>query len=225
MAKDHRLDLGRYVTNPFNEQGRIRKNLDFDDLFRAKPESGQYPWNPSRFTERDLLNRIRTKQRKLNPNLNFVSNAPFFDENAEVTPEYELFEGLGRFNRPMDYDFNEGRALTRQRPEQQPDFNPVWVDAYKLSPTVKPGKAAKNPMPRMRNPDPNNYLLLAAEKRVENESENNMSVAQIIKNKNMKRSLPSKKTEEKEGQKTANEAPEETNTKPTPAPPEAEAET
>lgn len=216
MAKDHRLDLGRYVTNPFNEQGLIRKNLDFDELFRAKPESGEYPWNPSRFTERDLINRVRAKQRRLNPDLNFVSNSPFFDNNEEVTPEYELFEGLGRFNRPDDYDFKEGRALTRQRPEQQPDFNPVWVEAYKLSPTIKPGRSAKNPMPRMRNPDPNGYLLIAAERRAENEVENNLSVAQLISSKSVGKEMPSKETEKKEGEKTAATSSEEAAPPPTP---------
>jgi hypothetical protein len=221
MAKDHRLDLGRYVTNPFNERGRIRKNLDFNELFRAKPDSGDYPWNPSRFTQRELINKVRSKQRRLNPTLNFVSNSPFFDTNTEVTSDYELFEGLGRFNRPNDYDFNEGRAMTRQRPEQQPDFNPVWVEAYKLSPTVKPGRAAKNPMPRMRNPDPNGYLLLAAENRAENENEGKMSIAQLLNDRTASKSLPSTKTEEEEGQKTANEASEEVTSKPAPPPAEA----
>lgn len=209
MAKDHRLDLGRYITNPFNEQGKIRKNLDFDELFRAKPEGGAFPWNPSRFTEKDLTNRVMTRKRRLNPELNFVSNSPFFDDNSEVTPEYELFEGLGRFNRPVDYDFNEGRANTVQRPENQPDFNPVWVQAYKLSPTLRPDKTAKNPMPRMRNPDPNGFLMAAAEKRAENESEGNMSISQLLDNKGVMKSLPPKPTEEKQGQETANEAPEE----------------
>lgn len=209
MAKDHRLDLGRYITNPFNEQGRIRKNLDFDELFRAKPESGNFPWNPSRFTERDLTNRVMTRKRKLNPTLNFVQNSPFFDDNSEVNSDYELFEGLGRFNRPMDYDFNEGRALTQQRPENQPDFNPTWVEAYKLSPTIKPGKSAKNPMPRMRNPDPNGYLLAMAEKRAENETEGKMSIAQLLDNKGVMKSLPPKETEDKQGQTTASESTEE----------------
>lgn len=209
MAKDHRLNLGRYITNPFNEQGKIRKNLDFDELFRAKPEGGAFPWNPSRFTQQDLTNRVMTRKRRLNPDLNFVSNSPFFDDNSEVTPDYELFEGLGRFNRPVDYDFNEGRANTPQRPENQPDFNPVWVQAYKLSPTVKPDKVAKNPMPRMRNPDPNGFLMAAAEKRAENEAEGKMSISQLLDNKGVMKSLPPKQTEERQGQETASEAPEE----------------
>jgi hypothetical protein len=209
MAKDHRLDLGRYVTNPFNRRGQIGKNLNFEELFRAKPDSGQYPWNPSRFTERDLTNRMMTRKRELNPELNFVQNSPFFDDNQEVNSQYELFEGLGRFNRPESYDFNEGRALTSQRPENQPDFNPVWVQAYRLSPTIKPGKSAKNPMPRMKNPDPNGYLMAMAETRVDNEAEGKMSISQLLDRKGVMKNLPSKGTEQYEGTKTADEAPEE----------------
>ena len=41
--KDHRLDLGRYVRNPFNRQGDIKKRLDFDDLFGSRATSGDYP--------------------------------------------------------------------------------------------------------------------------------------------------------------------------------------
>ena len=122
--KDHRLDLGRYVRNPFNRQGDIKKRLDFDDLFRSRATSGDYPWNPSRFTSQDLLKRSQTRKTKLNPDLNFVGNSPFFDGNENVSSDYELFEGLGRFNRPVDYDFDEGRAVTSQRPQDQPDFNP-----------------------------------------------------------------------------------------------------
>ena len=45
MAQDARLDLGRYLTNPFNRQGQIPRKLNFNDLFRAKPETGAAPWN------------------------------------------------------------------------------------------------------------------------------------------------------------------------------------
>ena len=110
MARDARLDLGRYIQNPFNRRGEVSKRLDFDDLFQSKSNSGEYPWNPSKFNERDLLKRAMTRKVTLNPDLNFVGNTPFFDDNSEVTPQYELFEGLGRFNRPEDYDFDEGRA-------------------------------------------------------------------------------------------------------------------
>ena len=144
--RDQRLDLGRYVRNPFNKRGDIGKQLDFHDLFKEKARSGQYPWNPDRFGTADLLKRQQTRKLKLNPDLNFVGNTPFFDENQEVTPDYELFEGIGRFNRPMDYDFASGRPLTPGRPENQPDFNPYWLEAYRISPTL----SLQTPSPRIQ---------------------------------------------------------------------------
>jgi hypothetical protein len=213
MAKDARLDLGRYIQNPFNRQGQIPKQLDFDELFRSKPDSGEYPWNPSRFESRDLLKRSMTRKQVLNPTLNFVGNSPFFDGNEEVTSEYELFDGLGRFNRPEDYDFDEGRARTKQRPQEQPDFNPQWVEAYKISPTLNPGKMAKNPMPRLRNPDPNGYLMALAERRVENEAEDKPSIAQLLDRKGVVKALP-KREEERDGETTADENEIETNVSP-----------
>ena len=200
--KDHRLDLGRYVRNPFNRQGDIKKRLDFDDLFRSKATSGDYPWNPSRFTSQDLLRRSQTRKTQLNPDLNFVGNSPFFDGNENVSSDYELFEGLGRFNRPMDYDFDEGRALTSQRPQNQPDFNPLWVEAYEMSPTVKPGQSAKNPMPRLRNPDPNGFLMAQAENRAEAEAEDKRSIAQLL-DEEEPQSKKKEKKEEREGEETA----------------------
>ncbi len=213
MAKDARLDLGRYIQNPFNNQGSITKRLDFDELFRSKPESGEYPWNPSRFESRDLLKRAMTRKTTLNPTLNFVGNSPFFDDNKEVTSEYELFEGLGRFNRPIDYDFNEGRARTAQRPQDQPDFNPQWMEAYKISPTLNPGKTARNPMPRLRNPDPNGYLMSMAEKRAESEVEDKPSIAQLLDRQGLIKSEQAK-AEDKQGEETADENEIDTNVSP-----------
>lgn len=210
--KDARLDLGRYIQNPFNRRGEIAKRLDFDDLFRAKPETGDYPWNPSRFDERDLLKRSMTRKVTLNPDLNFVGNTPFFDDN-DPNATYELFEGLGRFNRPEDYDFDEGRARTEQRPQQQPDFNPNWIEAYKLSPTLNPGKSAKNPMPRLRNPDPNGYLMAAAERRAENEVEDKPSIAQLLDRQGVIKEQQ-KSAEERQGQETVDEESVETNVSP-----------
>ena len=214
MAKDARLELGRYVSNPFNRQGQVSKKLDFHDLFRSKPATGDYPWNPSRFSERDLIKRMMTRKETLNPALNFVGNAPFFDGNENgVTPEYELFEGLGRFNRPEDYDFDEGRGKTAQRPQNQPDFNPQWMEAYKLSPTVNPGKMAKNPMPRLRNPDPQGYLMAIAEKRAENEVEDKPSISQQLDRQGLIKAQQAE-AEEKQGEQTANINETETNVSP-----------
>jgi hypothetical protein len=211
MAKDARLDLGRYIQNPFDKKGQIGKRLDFADLFRSKPETGAYPWNPSRFNQEDLLKRMMTRKITYNPDLNFAPNTPFFDDNSEVTPQYELFEGLGRFNRPEDYDFNEGRAKTMQRPQDQPDYRGEWIEAYKLSPTMNPGKMARNPMPRMKNPDPNGFLMKMAENRAENEVQDKLSIAQLLDRNGLIKSEPVK-TEEEQGEKTVTT--EETNTSP-----------
>lgn len=213
MAKDARLDLGRYVQNPFNRQGQITKRLDFNELFRSKPETGDYPWNPSRFTEQDLLKAMMTRKQNLNPDLNFISDSPFFDDNKQVNQNYELFEGLGRFDRPTDYDFNEGRPNTPQRPQDQPDFNPQWVEAYRLSPTLNPEKAAKNPMPRLKNPDPKGILMAMAEKRVSSETEDTPSIAQLLERKNTIIQEQTS-TEENQGEKTVDEEKVETNVSP-----------
>jgi len=197
MVKDARLELGRYLTNPFNESGRTVRQLNFNDLFASKPATGAPPWTPSRFKAEHLTNALQTRKATLNPRLRFVGNSPFFDDENQLDPkDYELFEGLGRFNRPEAYDFNEGRALTRNRPQNQPDFNPEWIEAYSVSPTINPGKRAKNPMPRMKNPDPNGYLMSIAEKRVENEAEDNVSVSQLLQRKDLN------VRQEKEGEET-----------------------
>jgi hypothetical protein len=95
MAQDARLDLGRYVQNPFNRQGQVSKKLDFHDLFASKPATGEYPWNPSRFSERDLMKRMMTRKETLNPALNFVGK--FIAEHSleginrttmSITPHY-----------------------------------------------------------------------------------------------------------------------------------------
>ena len=181
--RDSRLDLGRYITNPFNRRGDITKRLDFDDLFTAKAAQGEYPFNPSRFEAKDLTKRAMTRKMVENPGLNFAPNTPFFDNNEKVTPDYQLFEGLGRFNRAMDYDFETGRALTRQRPQDQPDFNPDWMRAYTVSPTIEPGKSFKNPMPRIKNPDPNGYIMERMDRRAENDVDGNKTVAQLLEEK------------------------------------------
>lgn len=212
MAKDARLDLGRYIQNPFDKNGQAAHRLDFGDLFRAKPETGEYPWNPSRFTERDLLKRMMTRKVTLNPTLSFTPNTPFFDGNEEVTEAYDMF-GLGRFNRPEDYDFDEGRARTPQRPQDQPDFNPNWIEAYKLSPTLNPSKAAKNPMPRLRNPDPRGFLMAMAEQRAKGEVEDTPSVAELLQRKDLVQQ-EQKSAEDKQGQTTATDNKTETNIAP-----------
>jgi hypothetical protein len=213
MAKDARLDLGRYVSNPFNRQGQVSKKLDFHDLFASKPATGDYPWNPSRFSERDLTKRMMTRKQILNPELNFVGNAPFFDDNTKVTSDYRVFDNLPTFDRPKDYDFEIGRGRTAQRPQDQPDFDPQWMEAYKLSPTINPAKMAKNPMPRLRNPDPQGYLMAMAEKRAENEVEDKPSISQLLDRQGLIKAQQAE-AEEKQGEQTANINETETNVSP-----------
>lgn len=105
----------------------------------------------------------------------------------------------------MDYDFEEGRPKTYQRPQDQPDFNPMWMKAYGISPSVDPGKSSKNPMPRLKNPDPNGYIMGQARGRAENEAEGNKSVAQLLaEQKSLPESKKEKveKKEEVQGEKT-----------------------
>mgnify|MGYP000470471144 CR=1 FL=1 len=193
--KDQRLELNRYISNPFDNKGRIASQLNFRELFRNKydTETGGSPWVPSRFTSEDLLKSIQNRKVTLNPRLNFVPNSPFWDTENQLPPEdYEMFAGLGRFKR-SDYDFENGRALTKTRPQEQPDFKDEWVEAYKLSPTINPGKRAKNPMPRTANWDPNGFIMSMAENRAKNEVEGNVSVAQLLADKKLN------PTEEQEG--------------------------
>jgi len=208
MVKDARFDLGRYVSNPFNKRGHIPKRLDFNELFVSKAKEGEYPWNPSRFGSSDLLKKAQSRKMTLNPELNFVGNSPFFDQDGEqMAPnDYEMFEGLGRFKRPFDYDFEEGRARTNKRPQTQPDFNPEWMEAYRLSPTLNPGEMSKNPMPRMRDPDPNGYLMAMAEQRAKSEVEDDPDISDLLARGNQVVSEQKTATEQKEGQETVEEA-------------------
>jgi len=168
MAKDHRLALDRYIRD---DTFRKKKVLNFDELFLSPASSGQYPWNPSRFTQADLLRKMMTRKLSLNPGLNFVGDTP---------DQYEVFAGLPNFNRVAEYSFTEGRALTAQRPEEQPGYNPLWADSYRLSPTIPPEKKIKNPMPRAADPDPRGFLMSSAVNQVKNEDQGKTSVADLL---------------------------------------------
>ena len=170
MAKDHRLELDRYLDYGKDLFSK-RKNLDFDDLFSVKADSGSAPWSLNRFDSTDLLRRIQTRKLQLNPGLQQVG-----DDGGEI----EVFAGIGRFNRDKDYDFVNGRANTNQRPEEQPGFNSLWGEYYSLSPALNPGKRASNPMPRAKNPDPKGYIMAQMETKAKNEMEGDKSVAQLL---------------------------------------------
>ena len=80
----------------------------------------------------------------------------------------------------------------------------LWMEAYKLSPTLEPSKAAKNPMPRLRNPDPRGFLMAMAEKRAEGEVKDTPSIAQLLERKDLVQKEQAS-AEEDQGQTTANE--------------------
>jgi hypothetical protein len=183
MGRDHRLDLGRYVSNPFDKRGKQLKKLNFNDLFSSKPEGGQYPWNPTRFTSEDLLRRMKTRKATLNPDLKNVGNSPYFKDGSKLAEGHELFEGIGRFNRQEQYDFTAGRPLTAQRPEDQPDFNPTWMKAFEISPTVNPDDKPKNPNPSYARPDPNGFIQMMAMSSVESNNSDDASISELLANK------------------------------------------
>jgi len=87
------------------------------------------------------------------------------------------------------------------------------MEAYKISPTLNPGKMAKNPMPRLRNPDPNGYLMTMAENRAENEIEDKPSIAQLLDRQGLIKTQQAN-AEVKQGEKTADEEDIETNVSP-----------
>lgn len=153
-----------------------KKNLNYADLFTVPATSFETPFSPGRFSETDIRKNIAARKLKLNPGLGFVEFKE--DEKGRVIPS-EVFAGIGGpFRRDQDYDFENGRPKTRQRPEDQPDYNPMWKEMYAYSPTVE--ERSENPMPRMANPDPKGRLMAQAESKAKNEVEDNKSIAQLL---------------------------------------------
>lgn len=189
MAKDSRLtDPNKYIES-VGPSFRTHKKIDYSDAFRAKAPEGEPPFNINRFGFKELTNKLVTRKLKYNPRLNFVGDQP---------EQYELFAGLGRFDNEREelYSFERGGANTPNVFTKAPDFKERWVEAYRLSPTLPPDKRVSNPMPRERNPDPRGYLMAAAEQRVENEMEGNVSVATLLEDR--REDEAGKKEKEKE---------------------------
>jgi alpha-D-ribose 1-methylphosphonate 5-triphosphate synthase subunit PhnI len=72
---------------------------------------------------------------------------------------------------------------------------------------------AKNPMPRLRNPDPNGYLMAMAEKRVESEAEDKPSIAQLLDRQGLIKKEQAQ-AEERQGEETVDAEQVETNVSP-----------
>ena len=174
MPRDSRLSNPSDYIDEVGQSFLKQKKIDYSDSFQAKSSEGEPPFNINRFGARELSNKLVTRKLALNPRLNFVGNQP---------EEYEVFAGLGRFDteRSELFDFDLGRARTKMNFTSAPDFKEQWVDAYRLSPTIKPDDKTSNPIPRLNNPDPKGYLMAAAENRAENEMDgNNVSVASLL---------------------------------------------
>lgn len=130
--------------------GNQNKKLSFKSQYELPATSQETPWITSRFGPQDLTKRVANRR------LNF-NDLNFLPEGQEVQG-YEMFPGRGRFDIYNDYDFAIGRPSTPNFPEQQPDFDPLWNEAYLSSPVIPPADKAKNPFPRQENPDPNGYV-------------------------------------------------------------------
>ena len=172
MPRDPRLNTADNAIKKVDSVFKKNSKIDYASSFKAKPS--QPPFDINRFDESDLRNKLLAKKQVQNPGLNFVSYNP---------RDFELFAGLGRFdtNRGELYSFENGGPNTRSRFTQTAEFNPMWAELYKVSPTIKPGDKVSNPFPRMKNPDPKGYIMAAAENRAENEYEENYSVAQLLR--------------------------------------------
>jgi|TARA_E500000305_G_scaffold44395_1_gene34445 hypothetical protein len=184
MPRDKRLsrpqDYLDEVDLFFRKGSKGLRKIDYEESFRAK--SDQPPFDINRFGKEELLNKITSKKPTLNRRLDFVDDPTSF----------ELFTGLGRFDNGRTseedpsmslYSFDEGRANTKLDFRQTPEYQAkgeLWKERYMLSPTISPGDRITNPMPRVANPDPKNYLLMTAKKRAENEMEGNLNVAQLL---------------------------------------------
>ncbi len=203
MPRDHRLSHLDETINDvaaFFRRGDNSK-IDYHTSFAAKARYGEPPFNTNRFESRDLQREIVNQKLVFNPGLGYVSS-------FEDPTKFEVFLGLGRFNRKEEYSFKEGKALTPMNFTQSPAYNPTWDELYKLSPTIPAEDKVSNPMPRITNPDPKGNLMASAQKRAENEVEDNKSVAQLLdkkgkdgkddKPKRKLRDVPKKKTSEKD---------------------------
>ena len=145
-------------------------NIDYADSFKKK--STEPPFTINRFDENDLRRKLQNKKPKLNPRLSFLT-----EENSQ---EFELFTGVGRFDSAKKdlYSFENGRPNTKQNFTQYPDYKPMWAELYFASPTVE--KSAKNPMPSVKNPDPQGIIMAKAESKAEKEVEGELSIAQLL---------------------------------------------
>ena len=191
MPFDSRLTKPEdYLKSASSQAGRKffkDKKVDYAEAFKSKPS--EPPFTINRFDTSDLRRRLTSKKPVLNPRLNFVGGDP---------EQFQLFTGLPRFDSAKGdlYDFNTGRPQTKALFTEYPEFKPLWVELYEVSPTLE--KRARNPMPRSGNPDPLGRIMERAELAAEREMERDYSVAQLLKGEGSKEVARGKQSEEED---------------------------
>tara|TARA_E500000318_G_C3549926_1_gene208432 strand:- start:740 stop:1357 length:618 start_codon:yes stop_codon:yes gene_type:complete len=175
MPRDARLSRPESYIDDTQLKFYRNNNIDYGDAFKSKPN--EPPFTINRFDESDLRRKLSSKKPILNPRLNFVGGDP---------QQFELFTGLPRFDtyKTELYDFDQGRPNTKQLFTTYPEYKPMWAELYRVSPTLD--KASRNPMPRVKNPDPMNRIQGRAEAAAENKMQNNLSVAQLLQGEGKK---------------------------------------
>lgn len=172
MPRDVRLsDPSQYISE-VDRKFHKKKKINYQEAFKSKPTEAPFTAG-GRFETDDLRNKLQAKKLTQNPRLNFVGGDP---------TEFQLFTGLPRFdtNREELYNFEIGKPNTIADFRTYPEYNPMWEEMYRVSPTVNPGETAKSTMPSINNPDPQNFIMKKMQLRAENEVENNKTIAQII---------------------------------------------
>ena len=178
------VQLAFYASNPAN-----KINRDFGESFAAPNTDPPFVPN-AHFDAATLRNRLQTRKNTLNPRLNFVGADP---------GAFELFTGgRGRFdNQRADlYDFAFGRGRTKQNFTADPEYKPMWAELYFNSPTLE--TTVSNPMPRLKNPDPQNHIMNRAEALAEDEYDRNFTVAQLISPKPRGEDIAEKEKDDKQ---------------------------
>jgi len=193
MPKDSRLTDPSDYLRPSQKffQRKLRSNVDYASIFGVNADSGEPPFTLNRLGSDQLTNSLVTQKLERNARLNFIGDSP--DANAEA---FELFAGLGRFDRDM-YDFDTGKPIIENRFTNDPIYKEQiakWSETYKLSPVVE--DKVKTKMPSASNPDPRGIMLASITDIVEDEVSGDVSIATLMAENKGGNDKDSKETEE-----------------------------
>ena len=174
MPKDSRLtDPNDYLSQTQKFFSRnLRSQVPSVYAFAPDADSGEPPFTLGRLTTKDLTDKLVTKKLSNNPRLNFIGSSP---------EEYEMFAGLGRFDRET-YDFDTGKPLIPNRFTQDPVYAETvakWNELYEISPVVE--NKVKTKMPSASNPDPRQIVQNEVNAIVDSEVSGDETIASLIK--------------------------------------------